>query len=154
MMQFSIILIVISMQHLKMPYYQIVASLLLLWGIYAFMKDFLVFLRVEKAVAQIIVEGMELEKRNIKLGKLFCDALRDFNLMRTLSIRSFVNFAVSGCYGYFLRQFIHEIYPAFTISLSFTILMVAGFTALTCKLYYVRLRPLQEMKASLIIQNR
>ncbi len=146
MMQFSVILVVNSLKHLEIPYYKLISPLLLLWAIYAFMKDFLIFLRIEKDVAQIIENGVALEKRNASFGRYFHKVLEDFNLIKILSVRSLINLVAFGCFGYFLSQCIAELNPAFAISHSLLIFITGGLTVIACKFYYNALRTLAETK--------
>lgn len=142
MMQFSVIVVISSWKHAGMPYYEFACPVLLCWAIYSFVKDFLIFLRVEKDVAQIIVDGVALEKRNITFGRFFHEVLDDFNLVKVLSIRSSVNLIAFGCFGYFLCQFIADLNPHLTISHTVLALGTAILTALAGTLYYDSLKSL------------
>ncbi len=147
MMQFSIIIFINSLKHLEIPYYKLVGPVLLSWAIYSFIKDFLTFLRIEKNVAQMILDGVELEKRNASFGNFFHEVLQDFNLVKILSLRSLVNLAAFGCFGRLLSQFIADLNPDFVISFGLLVLISGMLATLACKLYYDSLKSLAEIKA-------
>jgi hypothetical protein len=146
MIQFSILLFINGWKHLEIPYYKLVGLILFSWVIYSFLKDFLTFLKFEKKIAQMILDGVELEKRNTSFGNFFHEVLRDFNLVKVLSQRSLVNLVAVGCFGYFLSQFIADLNPSFAISPRLLVLISGVFTLLTYKLYYDSLKPLAETK--------
>lgn len=146
MMQFSAIMVVNSLKPLQIPYYKLIAPLVLLWAIYSFTKDFITFLRIEKGVAQIIVDGIALEKRNASFGSYFHEVLDDFNLLKILSIRSLVNLVSFGCFGFFLSRFIADFNPDLAVSHPVLALIAAILTTAACKLYYGALKPLVETK--------
>jgi len=146
MLQLSLIMVMNSLRSLKIPHYEVICPLLLFWAIFAFSKAFLAFLRVEKDVAHIIVDGITLEKRHSSLENYFHDVLDDFSPMKIISIRSLVNFAAFGSYGYFLSRLIADLDPDFTVNYAILALISAMLTAITCKLYLNALKSLIKMK--------
>lgn len=150
MMQFSAIMVVNSLKPLQIPYYKLIAPLVLLWAIYSFTKDFITFLKIERGVAQILVDGVALEKRNPSFGSYFHEVLDDFNLFKILSIRSLVNLVAFGCFGFFLSQFIADFNPDLIVSHTVLALISAVLTTIACKLYYNALKPLVETKEQVL----
>lgn len=146
-MQFSILIVVNAWKHLEMPYYKLAAPLLFAWCFYQFAKDFFTFLKVDRYGAQIISDGISLEKKNTSLGKFFHEVLDDFNLVKILSQRSLVNLLAFGCLGYFLSQFIVELNPGLVISRGLFVFISGALTTIACKLYYDSLKSIVEIKS-------
>jgi len=146
-MQFSILIFVTAWKHLEIPYFKIAAPILFAWCLYQFAKDFFSFLKVDRYRAQLISDGISLEKKNTSIGKFFHEVLDDFNLMKTLSQRSVVNLLAFGCLGYFLSQFITELNPELVISHGLLVFISMTLTTITCKLYYDSLKSIAEIKS-------
>ncbi|MBP7074556.1 MAG: hypothetical protein KBA81_04135 [Rhabdochlamydiaceae bacterium] len=145
-MQFSIIVFINGWKHLEIPYYKFAGLILFSWAIYSFIKDFWTFLRIEKSCAQLILDGVESEKRNKNFGNFFHEVLQNFKLVKVLLQRSLVNLVAFGCFGYFLSQYIVDLNPDFVISPRSLSFVTAIFTALASKFYYDSLKSLAETK--------
>ena len=115
-MQFSILIFVTAWKHLEIPYFKVAAPILFAWCLYQFAKDFFTFLKVDRYGAQLISDGILLEKKDVSSRKFFHEVLENFNLMKILSQRTLINLLAFGCLGYFFSQFIIELNPDLVIS--------------------------------------
>ena len=109
-------------------------------------KDFLTTRRIEENMAQMILEGVDLEAKNSSFGKFFHGILQSFNFTNILIQRSIVNVLALGCLGYLMLQFIGEINHGVTPSRWFLSLFTWIPGVIACKLYYDSLKVLDEAK--------
>jgi hypothetical protein len=146
MMQFSIIMVAFSWKHVFLSYYKVAFPALMCLSLYLLIKDFWKLLRVEKTMAQVVLEGVELEKKHSGLGKFFHGFLQSFNFANVLMQRSFVNVLTLIGLGYLIFQFIGSEMP--DIKISRWILSIAVWipTVVACKLYYDSLKVLYDAK--------
>ncbi len=146
-LQVSTILVINSWKHLQIDYYMIAAPILFSLSIYFFVKDFFTLRRIEENMAQMILDGVELETKNAPLGKFFHGLLQSFNFTSILIQRSLINALALGCLGYLIFQFISDvIFPDVTISRLYLSLFVWIPSVSACKLYYDSLKVLDEAK--------
>lgn len=148
--QFSILIFINASKHLEIPYYKFVAAILFSWCLYQFVKDFFTFLKVDRYRAQIISDGISLEKKNSSLGKFFHEVLDDFNFIKILSQRSLVNLIAFWCLGYFLSQFVVELNPSLVVSRGLLVFISGILTTIACKFYYDSHKPIAETKEATI----
>ncbi len=146
-LQVGIISFIHGWKHLDTESYKIAAPFLFALSIYFLIKDFRIFRRIEENVAQVILDGVELEKKNVGFGNFFHVVLQDFNLARILLQRSLVNLAAAWCLGYLISQFFVEVNPDFVISQGLLILFAGTLSAIACKLYYDSFQTLAKAKA-------
>lgn len=152
-MQICIIMVIKSWKHVITVHYEIAGSLLFCLSIYFLVKDFIASLRIERNMAQMILEGVDLETKNSTLGKFFHGALQSFNFMNTLVIRAMVNVFAVHALGYFIRQFIGDVNPEVTISQWFISLIAWIPGVIACKLYYDSLKCLDEAKEKIFARQ-
>ena len=144
--QICIIIVIKSWKHVGIGHYEIAGSLLFCLSVYFLVKDFITSLRIEKNMALMILEGVDLEAKNSALGKFFHGALQSFNFTNTLILRAVVNVLALNCLGYFILQFISDVNPDITISRWFVSLLAWIPGVIACKLYYDSLKDLDEAK--------
>ena len=146
-MQFSFLVFITAWKHLEIPYYKIVAPILVSWCLYQFVKDFFTLLKVDGYSSKILSDGIAEEKRNTTFGRYFHNAVDKFNLQKILIQRSLINFIAFGCLGYFLSQFLIELSPALNVSLGWIIMISLILTAFAYKLYHISLEPIEKIKS-------
>lgn len=144
--QICIIMVIKSWKHVITDHYEIAGSLLFCLSIYFLVKDFIASLRIERIMALMILEGVDLETKNPGFGKFFHGALQSFNLLNTLVIRAMVNVFAVHCLGYFMTQFIRDIHLGVAISRWFISLIAWIPGIIACKLYYDSFKDLGEAK--------
>lgn len=144
--QLSIMGVIHSWRHLEIGYYHIAVPVLFSLSIYYLAKNFFASHRIEGSMAQMILEGIDIETKNSSFGKFFHGILRSFNLMSILVQRSLFNVVVVICLGNLMVQFINDVNPAITISRWFVSLFSWAPGAIACKLYYDSLKELDEAK--------
>jgi hypothetical protein len=145
-MQVCIIMVIKGWNHVVTGYYEIAAPLLFCLSIYFLVKDFITLLKIEKNMALMILEGVDLETQNSTHGKFFHGTLQSFNFTNTLVLRAVVNVVAIHCLGYFIMQFIGEVNPEVAISRWFISLIAWIPGVIACKLYYDSLKCLDEAK--------
>jgi hypothetical protein len=145
-MQVGIIGFAYSWKHVPLDYYKIAFPILVCLSIYFLVKDFRTLLRIEGNMTQMILEGVELEKKNNGLGKFFHGLLQSFNFTNTLIQRSLINVLALGGLGYLVFQFIGSEIPDIKISRWFLSVFVWMPAVIACKLYYDALKVLDEAK--------
>lgn len=133
-------------KHLEIPYYTIFAPLLFSLSIYFLIKDFLVFRRIDENIARMILEGVDLEKKNAKLGQFFHNILQSFNIAQILLQRSLLNVVALLCFSYWICQFITEVSSDFVINRSLLNVFLGILTAIAGKIYYDSFKDLTEAK--------
>lgn len=146
MIEFAIILFVYSWKHLEIDYYKIIAPILFSLSIFFLVKDFLATRRTEVYMTQIILNGVDLEKKHSGLEKIFTTSLKSFNFNRTLVQRSLINALALGCLGYLIFQFIGEAIPNIKVSRWFLGLFVWVPSITATVLYYETLKVLDKAK--------
>ena len=151
-LQIGIIGFVTGWKHLEIDYYTIAAPILFFLSIYFFIKDFLTLHRIEVNVAQIILDGVALEKKNTGLGRLFHNILQCFNFTDILVKRSLLNSMAFGCLGYLIAQFISDITPGLVISRWIFSLFIWVPSVLVCKIYYDSLKTLYQAKEQTFVK--
>jgi hypothetical protein len=152
-LQICIIMVIKSWNHVITSYYEIAAPLLFCLSIYFLVKDFVTLLRVEKNMALMILEGVDLEAQNSPLGRFFHGALQAFNFTNTLVLRAVVNVLSIHCLGYFILQFIGDVKPETVIN-RWSISLIAWIPGIiACKLYYDSLKCLDEAKDKLFARQ-
>lgn len=144
--QFGTIMFLSGWKRLQIEYYTIAAPVLLSLSIYFFVKDFLTFRRVDINVNRIVLEGVELEKKDAGFEKFFHNILRDLNLVKILLQRAAVNILILCCLGYLTYQFINEINLAFVIHKVILSLLAGTLSAFAGILYYDSIKPLAKVK--------
>ena len=148
--QIGIIVFISIWKRLGVGQYQIAAPILLSLSIYFLVKDFFTLRKNEENMAQIILDGVKLEIKNVTLGKFFQGFLQSFNLTNILLRRALVNVLVLGCIGYLIFRFISDINPGLTISRVFLSLFTCIPSIIASKLYYDSFKALDEAKARVI----
>ena len=144
--QIGIIGAIYGWKHLEIGYYHFAAPILFSVSIYFLVKDFSILRRIEENMAQMILEGVELEIKNPTFGKFFHGVLQSFNLTSILIQRSLVNVLALGCLGYLMIQLIGDMNQDIKISRWFLSLFTWIPGVVACKLYYDSLKCLDEAK--------
>ncbi len=145
-MQVSIFVFMKGWKYLEIPFYELGGMVLFSWALYLVLNDYLTFLRIEKMIAQVILDGRELEKKNTRIGNFFHQIFVKFDLVRILSQRSFMNLVTFGGLGYFLSQFIADLNPSLAISYRLLAVISGILTIIACKFYYDALKSLADSK--------
>ena len=147
LIQFGIISAIVCCQKIQIQHDKFVACILFFLSIYFFVKDFFIFRRVESHGIQIISKGIELEKDNGSIDNFFHDVLADFNLIKILSLRSFINMLSFTCLGYLLKSLILDANAKLLLTHWILITLCAGvLSTLACKFYYSLLKPLEKLQ--------
>jgi hypothetical protein len=134
-------------EHLKIGHYEIAAPILFSLSLYFLVKDFLTSRRIEGNIAQMILDGVELEKRNPTVGKFFHGLLQSFNFTRVLLERSLINVLALCCLSYLIFRFVGDvIFPGVTIGRWSLGLCIWIPSVVACKLYHDSLKVLDEAK--------
>lgn len=149
MMQFSIIMVAFSWKHVPLDHYKVAFPALICLSLYLLAKDFLTLLRVEKNMAQMILEGVELEAKQNGLGNFFHSLLQSFNFTSILVQRSLVNVLALGGLCYLIFQFVGNEIPDVKINRWLLGVLVWIPAVVACKLYYDSLKGLDEAKEKL-----
>lgn len=146
-MQIGIIGFIQGWKHLGIEHYKVAAPILFSLSFYLFVKDFIILRRIEENMAQMILDGVDFEKKNSTVGKAFHGLLQSFNFTNILVQRSLINTLALCCLGYLIFQFIsNELLPGISISRWFLSLFVWIPSVIICKLYYDSLKILDEAK--------
>ncbi len=146
LIQLSIMGVIHAWRYVEIGYYHIAAPVLFFLSIYYLAKNFFASHRIEGNMAQMILEGIDIEAKNPSFGKFFHGILRSFNLMSILVQRSLFNVVVVICLGNLMIQFINDVNPAITISRWFVSLFSWAPGVIACKMYYDSLKELDEAK--------
>jgi hypothetical protein len=144
--QIGIIGFIYSWKQLEIEYFKVAAPVLFSLSIYFLISDFLTLRRIEEKITQIILDGIELEKKDSSSGRFFHGVLQAFNFTSVLMQRSLANVLALGCLGYLMSQFISEIIPGFVVSRWMIGLFCWLPSVLALKLYYDSLKSLDEAK--------
>jgi len=145
-MQIGFIGAINAWKPLAIGYYHIAVPVLFILSVYYLVKDFFILLRIEKRMAKMILEGIDLEIKNSNFGSFFHRVLQSFNFTSILVQRSLVNILALGCLGYLMLQFIRETNPAVPISQWFLSVFIWIPGVIASKLYYDSLKDLDEAK--------
>jgi hypothetical protein len=145
--QIGAISVINAWKHLEMSYYHIAVPILFVLSIYYLVKDFFVLLRIEENMARMVLEGVDLEIKNVTFGNFFHRILQSFNFTSILVQRSLVNVLALAWIGYLMLQFIREMYPGVTISQWYLSLFIWVPCVIASKLYYDSLKDLDEAKS-------
>ncbi len=130
-------------KHLGIKGYEIAAPILLSLSVYFFIKHFIALLRLEENMGQIILDGVEFEKKNPSEKRGFHSILRSFDFTKILMERCIINVLAVGGLAYFIRDILS---PEIAISMWFMSLIVCISSAVICKLYSDTLKILDEAK--------
>ena len=97
-------------------------------------------------MAQISLEGVEFEAKNGSSEKFFHSMLQSFNFTNILAQRSLVNVIALGMLGYFMLDFVKDIFP---VHIGYWGLGLFAWipSVIACKLYYDSLKDLDEAKS-------
>ncbi len=150
-MQAGILGVACSWKHVVTGYYEIAFPALTLLSFYFLIKDFTTLLRIEKNLTNMVIDGVELEKKTPKLGRFLHDILKDFNLARTLIQRSFVNILALFGLSYLIYQFISDLTPNLEVHYVLLGSVSVFFSVLAAKLYYDVLKELSITKAHVFV---
>lgn len=145
-MQVCIFMFTNSWKHSGIAYYEIGAPLLFCLSLYLLVKDFITTLRIEANAVQIILEGVSLEAGNSSNEKIFHQILQSFNFTNILVQRSLVNVIALGAIGYFILNFVKDVFPEFYVSSWVLSLFAFIPSVIASKLYYDALKDLDEAK--------
>jgi hypothetical protein len=146
-MQICIIMCINSWKHSGISHCEIGVPFLFCLSIYFLVKDFITLLRIEGNMAQIILKGVELEAKNGSSEKFFYRMLQSFKFTNILVQRSLVNVIALGTLGYFMLDFVKDIFPAVHIGYWGLGLFSWIPSVIACKLYYDSLKDLDEAKS-------
>lgn len=146
-MQVYIIMFINGWKHLGIGHYATAAPLLFCVSIYFLVKDFITLLRIEGNMAQMILEGVTLETKNGSSEKFFHRMLQSFNFTNILVQRSLVNVIALGALGYFMLDFVKDVFP--DVHISRWVLSLFAFipSVVASKMYYDSLKDLDEAKS-------
>lgn len=146
--QICIIMFINSWKHVGIGQYEIAVPFLFCLSIYFLVKDFTALLRIEGNMAQMILEGVILENTNGTSSKFFHNLLQSFNFTNVLIQRSLVNVIALGALGYFMLEFVKDVFPGVSVSYWLLSLFVWIPSVIACKLYYDSLKDLDEAKSN------
>lgn len=146
-MQISIIMLANGWKHTGLSYHEIATPILFSVSIYFLVKDFITLLRIEENMAQMILKGVELEVKDGSGEKFFHHMLQSFNFTNTLIQRSLINALALGCLGYFMLDFVKDVFPSVHIGRWVLGLFAWIPGVIACKLYYDSLKDLDEAKS-------
>ncbi|NNM43520.1 MAG: hypothetical protein HKM07_04190 [Chlamydiae bacterium] len=151
-MQICIIICISSWKHSGISHYERGVPLLFCLSIYFLVKDFITLLRIEGNMAQMIVEGVALEAKNGSSEKFFHRMLQSFNFTSILVQRSLINVFALGALGYFMFNFVNDVFPDVHIGRWVLGVFVWVPSVIACKLYYDSLKDLYDAKSKVFDQ--
>jgi len=144
--QVCIIMFINGWKHSGISHYEIGAPFLFCLSLYLLVKDFITTLRIESNMAQIILEGVALETKNSSNEKIFHQILQSFNFTNILVQRSLVNVIALGAIGYFMLNFVNDVFPEVHVGRWVLSLFAFIPSVIASKMYYDSLKDLDEAK--------
>lgn len=139
-------------EHLQIGYYNLAAPIFISLAIFLMIKDFLPFRRIDGNMTRMILEGLELEKRDSGSGYFFHNVLKNFNIAWILLQRAVIDLGVLWCFGNLAYQYILNLNLAFVISHTVFNLCIGIIGTLLCMLYYAPFKALVKAKTKIFAQ--
>lgn len=113
-------------------------------------KDYVTLKSLDKEVVEILLVGLDLEKKNSKLKRFFHDVVQKFSIVKILTTRAistalFVSILATRMKKILLNESYYSENNRMIIGI---IVVVVG--AITCGLYYQFFKPLEKEKRSIL----